>query len=302
MKIEGIITPILTPMNSDESVNYDKLEEFVEMQIEGGVHGIFCFGTNGESYILSDDEKLKILEKVVKVTNKRVPVFAGTGQPGTLHTIELSKKAKGLGVDALSIISPFFAAPSQDDIYNHYYRIAKEVDLPIIVYNIPARTGTNISPLTIKRLSEIENIVGVKDSSGNFDNMLQYIEQTRESNKKRNSDFVVLSGNDSLILWCLYAGGAGAISGVANVYPRNMVSIYENFIKKETDKAKAAQDSIRSFRDVFKYGNPNTVVKTAVNLLGFDVGPCRSPFNSISEEGLKQLKTVLEENKNLNLN
>jgi 4-hydroxy-tetrahydrodipicolinate synthase len=199
--------------------------------------------------------------------------------------------AKALGVDILSIITPSFAAASQIELYEHYKAIAAAVDLPIVLYNIPARTGNAITPETVAKLSRIENIVGAKDSSGNFDNMLQYIELTRDT------DFAILSGNDSLILWNLMAGGAGGVSGCANVYPETMVAVYNLFQEGKIDKAHEYQDSIRTFRNCFKFGNPNTIVKKAVSLLGYPVGDCRKPFNYISPEGIEALKKVLEENR-----
>ena len=293
LELRGIIPPIVTPMNEDESINEQELRNQVNRQIEAGAHGIFPFGTNGEAYILSEEEKERVLAIVIEETNKRVPVYAGTGCISTKDTIRLSKKAQELGADVLSIITPSFAAASQEELYQHFKAVAEAVDMPIVLYNIPARTGNAISPATVKRLSKIKNIVGVKDSSGNFDNMLQYIEVTRD-----REDFVVLSGNDSLILWNLMAGGSGGIAGCANVYPEVMVSIYENFKAGNIEKARQAQDSIRSFRGCFKHGNPNTIVKAAVDMLGHPVGKCRAPFNYIPQVGIEELKTVLEENKN----
>ncbi len=293
LELRGIIPPIVTPMNEDESINEQELRNQVNRQIEAGAHGIFPFGTNGEAYILSEEEKERVLAIVIEETNKRVPVYAGTGCISTKDTIRLSKKAQELGADVLSIITPSFAAASQEELYQHFKAVAEAVDMPIVLYNIPARTGNVISPATVKRLSKIKNIVGVKDSSGNFDNMLQYIEVTRD-----REDFVVLSGNDSLILWNLMAGGSGGIAGCANVYPEVMVSIYENFKAGNIEKARQAQDSIRSFRGCFKHGNPNTIVKAAVDMLGHPVGKCRAPFNYIPQVGIEELKTVLEENKN----
>lgn len=290
MTIHGIIPPIITPMHEDESVNYIELKNQIERQIAGGVHGIFCFGTNGEGYILSTEEKERVLETTIEAVSGRVPVYAGTGCVGTRETIRFSQRAKAVGADILSIITPYFAAISQEELYEHYRAIAEAVEMPIIVYNIPARTGANVAPETIARLARIDNIVGVKDSSGNFDNMLQYIERTR------GQDFRVLSGNDSLILWNLLAGGAGGIAGCANVYPETMVSIYERYTAGDFWGARAAQDSIRSFRDLFKYGNPNTVVKIAVTLLGYPVGNCRSPFNNLSPKAVEALRAVLVEN------
>lgn len=296
MEIKGIITPIITPMNEDESVNYDELKNQINRLIKGGVHGLFFYGTNGEGYILNAQEKKKILEVAVKEVNHRVPIYAGTGCISTKDTIEMSKMAEDIGVDILSIITPSFAAISQNELITHYTRIAKAVKTPIVLYNIPARTGCSIAPATVEKLSEIDNIVGAKDSSGNFDNMLQYIEHT-----SKRKDFAILSGNDSLILWCLLAGGKGGIAGCSNVYPENMVGIYENFVNGDMKKARECQDKIRALRNVFKFGNPNTIVKKAVKMLGYNVGECRSPFNQLSDEGMKALEKVLEDYKSMNM-
>ncbi|WP_404996547.1 4-hydroxy-tetrahydrodipicolinate synthase [Caldifermentibacillus hisashii] len=291
VKIEGIITPIITPMNEDETINKEELRNQVNRLIDNGVHGIFCFGTNGEGYILSHEEKLEVLKEVIDTANKRVPIYAGTGCVSTKETIQLSQEAEELGVDVLSIITPYFAAISQKELIAHYKEIAKKVNLPIVVYNIPTRTNVNVAPQTIKELAQIPNIVGVKDSSGNFDNMLQYIELTRDL------DFAVLSGNDSLIYWNLLAGGVGGIAGCSNVYPQTMCGIFESFKSGDYTKAKEYQDSIRTFRDCFKFGNPNTIVKKAVSYLGYNVGDCRKPFNYISEEASIAIQEVLRQNK-----
>jgi 4-hydroxy-tetrahydrodipicolinate synthase len=176
-------------------------------------------------------------------------------------------------------------------LYTHFKTVAENVDMPIVLYNIPARTGNAIAPVTVGKLSTIDNIIGVKDSSGNFDNILQYIEQTREQ-----KDFAVLSGNDSLILWTLLAGGQGGIAGCSNIYPFVMAQIYEQFLEGNIEKARAYQDSIRSFRDCFKFGNPNTIVKHTVGLLGYPVGKCRAPFNQVSPQATEALKKVIAEN------
>ena len=291
MEIKGIISPILTPMHEDESVNEKELRNQVNRQIEAGIHGLFPFGTNGEGYILNEIEKELVLSVVIDESKGRVPVYAGTGCISTKDTIRQSLMAKSLGADILSIISPSFAAASQNELYEHYKTVAQAVDMPIMIYNIPARTGNVIMPATIAKLSKIDNIVGAKDSSGNFDNMLQYIELTKEE------DFTILSGNDSLILWNLLAGGSGGIAGCANVYPKVMASIYDTFVAGDLNKSRELQDSIRSLRNCFKYGNPNTIIKTAVGLLGYPVGKCRAPFNQVPEEGIIALKKVLEANR-----
>lgn len=286
--VKGIIAAMVTSMHDDESLNIEEIKNQVNRQIAAGVDGVFCLGTNGEAYILSEDEKLRIIETVVKTADGRVPVYAGTGMPGTADTIRLSRKAKELGVDVLSVISPYFAAISQDEIYNHYAELASAVDLPVVMYNMPARTGNNINPDTVARLSKVPGIVGVKDSSGNFDNMKQYIELTDPET------FSVLSGNDALILWNLLAGGSGGITAVANIYPEVMVSIYQHFLAGDLEAAKKAQDSIRPIRNCFKFGNPNTVTKTAARLAGNPVGPCRRPFSSLSDAAVAKIKETVE--------
>lgn len=291
--VRGIIPPIITPMNEDESINISELRAQVNRQIEGGIHAIFCFGTNGEGYILTGKEKQLVLETVIEETGGRVPVYAGTGCISTKETVEQCRMAQAAGADVLSIITPSFAAASQEELYEHYKTVAAAVDMPIVLYNIPARTGNALTPATIARLAQIENIVGAKDSSGNFSNILGYISAGKA---KSNGNFSVLSGNDQLIIWNLLAGGTGGIAGCANVYPHVMASIYDLFMEGKIEEAKAANESIASFRACFKYGNPNTIVKTAVALLGYPVGKCRAPFNQVPGEGIEALKKVLAEN------
>jgi 4-hydroxy-tetrahydrodipicolinate synthase len=293
VELKGIITPILTPMNADESVNLTELRNQVERLIRGGVHGIFPFGTNGEGYILSENEKIEVLEATIDQVKGRVPVYAGSGLISTKDTIRMSKKAEELGADVLSIITPSFAVASQKELYDHYVEIAKHVDTPIVLYNIPARTGNKLLPETIAKLAkDVDLIVGAKDSSGDWDNLKAYITETRDLEK----DFYVLSGNDSLILPCLKEGGFGGIAGCSNVYPEVLSSIYNLFIEGKLEEAEVVQESIASFRAVFKYGNPNTVVKKAVAMLGYPVGDCRRPFNYLCEEGIEALSKVLKEN------
>jgi 4-hydroxy-tetrahydrodipicolinate synthase len=299
VELKGIITPILTPMNPDESVNLTELRNQVERLIKGGVHGIFPFGTNGEGYILSENEKVEVLEAAIDQVKGRVPVYAGSGLISTKDTIRMSKKAEELGADVLSIITPSFAVASQKELYDHYVEIAKHVDTPIVLYNIPARTGNKLLPETIAKLAkDVDLIVGAKDSSGDWDNLKAYITETRALEK----DFYVLSGNDSLILPCLKEGGTGGIAGCSNVYPEVLSSIYNLFIEGKLEEAEVVQESIASFRGVFKYGNPNTVVKKAVAMLGYPVGDCRRPFNYLCEEGIEALSKVLKENTDKGMN
>ncbi|MEW6718838.1 MAG: 4-hydroxy-tetrahydrodipicolinate synthase [Thermodesulfobacteriota bacterium] len=280
---EGIIVPIATAMNDDESINEKELRAQVDRQIAGGIHGIFALGTNGEVYALTTDEKLEVLRIVVDQTRKRVPVYAGTGCISTRETIALSRRAKELGADALSVVSPYFVAVSQDDIYRHYSRVAESVDLPIVLYNMPARTGNNIEYATLRKLAQFPNIVGIKDSSGNFDNTIRYIEDT----DRRLS---VLAGSDSLILWTLMAGGRGAIAGTANVYPEVSLEVYRLWKAGRIAEAVVEQARLRPLRDVMKLGNPNSVIKRAMNLLGHSVGPAREPVGGVNPKIDEELR------------
>jgi 4-hydroxy-tetrahydrodipicolinate synthase len=286
-KPHGIITPIVTAMTEDEQINEKELRAQVNRQISCGISGIFALGTNGECYALTVEEKLDIIKIVVDETRGRVPVYAGTGCISTRETIWMSRRAKELGVDVLSIISPYFVAVSQDDVYRHYSKIAESVDLPIVLYNMPARTGNNIEYTTVLKLSKYPNIVGIKDSSGNFDNTLRYIENT----DRRLS---VLAGSDSLILWTLLAGGSGAIAGTANVYPEIAVSIYKLWQTGRIEEANQQQAKLRPLRDVLKLGNPNSVIKRAMNLLGHPVGPAREPVGGMSQKVDDELRKAFE--------
>ena len=279
-------------MNADESVNIPELRSQVERQIAGGVHGIFPFGTNGEGYILSLKEKEEILEAVVDQVKGRIPVYAGSGCISTQDTIYMSKRAEELGADVLSIITPSFAVASQKELYDHYVEVAKHVNIPIVLYNIPPRTGNKLLPETVAKLAkDVDVIMGAKDSSGDRDNLKAYIDLTQDLGK----DFSVLAGNDGNILFCLQNGGKGGIAGRANLWPKTVASIYNYFVAGELDKAQQAQDAVAALQRVFKFGNPNTIIKKAVNLLGYPVGDCRKPFNYLCEEGVAELKQVLKE-------
>jgi 4-hydroxy-tetrahydrodipicolinate synthase len=296
--IKGIIPPIITPMNDDteQTVNHAELRNQVKRLLSGGVHGIFTFGTNGEGYILSEREKEEILETVIDEVGGRVPVYAGTGCISTADTIRMSKRAEALGADVLSIITPSFAVASQKELYDHYVAVAKHVNIPIILYNIPPRTGNKLLPETVQALCrDVDVIVGAKDSSGDIENLKAYIRLTKELDKET----AVLAGNDGAILTCLKEGGAGGIAGRANIWPATVAEIYNSFIAGNLETAEKNQNAISVLQSVFKFGNPNTVIKTAVAKLGYPVGECRRPFNYLCPEGMEALQKVLDDNKDL---
>ncbi|MBQ9008781.1 MAG: dihydrodipicolinate synthase family protein [Clostridia bacterium] len=296
--IKGIIPPILTPMNADESLNLPELRNQIERLLTGGVHGLFAFGTNGEGYILSENEKYEVLEVMIDQVKGRVPVYAGTGCISTKDTIRQSMQAEKMGADVLSIITPSFAAASQKELYDHYTEVAKHVNIPIILYNIPARTGNRLLPETVRDLiRDVDVIVGAKDSSGDLDNLKAYIRLTRDLDKK----VAILAGNDGAILTCLREGGAGGIAGRANIWPHTLASIYDRFVAGDLEGAQQAQDAIAVLQGAFKFGNPNTIIKRAVEMLGYPVGRCRAPFNYVPEEGIAAIQKILDDNAALGL-
>ena len=237
IEIKGIIPPILTPMNEDESLNLQELRNQVDRLLAGGVHGLFAFGTNGEGYILSENEKYEVLEAMIDQVKGRVPVYAGTGCISTRDTIRQSVQAEQMGADVLSIITPSFGAASQKELYDHYVAVAKHVNIPIILYNIPPRTGNRLLPETVRDLiRDVDVIVGAKDSSGDIENLKAYIRLTRELDK----DAAILAGNDGAILTCLREGGSGGIAGRANIWPRTLASIYDKFVAGDLEGAQAA--------------------------------------------------------------
>lgn len=294
-EFKGIIAAVATGFSDDESINLDRTSAHVEKMISAGADAIFCLGTNGEFYTMSYDEKLSVLEKVISTVDGRLPVYAGTGTTTTKETIRLSQAAADMGADAVSVITPYFAAAGQDELKAHFESIAQAVNVPILMYNIPARTGNKLEPETVEYLSTLDNIVGIKDSSGDFENIKAYIELTKGQN------FSVLSGNDGLILDTLMAGGNGGITAIANVYPETMVQIYRFFLENNLDGARQAQESIAPLRSCLKLGNPNTIVKTAANMYGNVVGPCRAPFNRLSDKAISEISRVLEESRKLGI-
>lgn len=296
VELKGIIPPIVTPMNDDEeqSVNLEVLRQQVERQLAGGVHGLFPCGTNGEAFILSTKEKEAVIETVIDQVKGRVPVYAGTGCISTADTIYMSKRAEAMGADVLSIITPSFALASQKELYDHYVAVAKHVNIPIVLYNIPARTGNKLLPETVRALcKDVDVIMGAKDSSGDIENLKAYIRVTQDLDKK----VAILAGNDGSILTCLKEGGAGGIAGRANLYPKTLASIYDKFVAGDIAGAEAAQASITGIQRAMKLGNPNTVIKLATAMLGNPVGEPRRPFNYLCDEGIAVLKEVLAEDK-----
>jgi 4-hydroxy-tetrahydrodipicolinate synthase len=286
LEIKGIIPAIVTPLKRDESLDEEGLRKLTSYLIEAGVHGVFCCGSQGETYALSDEERRRVIEITVDETNGRVPVYAGTGEVTTEKVIQLTRYAKDIGADAASIVTPYFIKPSSDELYRHYETIAGAVDIPVILYNNPDRTGVNLDTSTVSKLAEIDNIVGIKDSSGDLTLTADYIRVTPRH-------FAVIAGRDSLILATLVYGGKAAIAATANVAPRLVVEIYESFVKGDLKRAKEAQFSLMPLRLAYSLGSFPVVVKEAMTMLGSPSGPTRSPVGSISEANREKLRSIL---------
>ena len=287
MEIKGIITAMVTPFDENQKINETAARQLVDKLISQGVHGLFILGTNGEFHVLSDDEKVEFAKIVIDQAAHRVPVYVGAGACGTQETIKLAQRMEAVGADALSVISPYFIAPTQQELADHYRKVAEAVNIPIIMYNIPKNTGINIEPETVKSVIGVKNIAGIKDSSGNMENMQGYI------NAGKGSDFVVLVGSDSKILPALKIGAAGAIAGTSNVIAELDVSIYENYLKGNLEAAEQAQKDIDVLRGVLKLGTVPSVMKRAVTLLGINVGDARYPVSKLPAEADEQIKAAL---------
>lgn len=287
LKVEGIIPAMVTPFDDYEQVNEAALQHMINRLIGAGVHGLFCLGTNGEFYSLTFDEKIRIIELIVEEAKGRLPVYAGVGSISTEETVRLAKRAEVAGASALSIITPYFLSYTQDELIDHYEKIANATTLPIVLYNIPSRTANPLLPKTVERLARIPNIVGIKDSSGSYDTILQYIDHTP-------ADFAVLAGTDSLILSTLMAGGKGAIAATANVFPETVASIYEHWKNKDYIRAEEAQNALRPLRNAFSLGTLPSVLKGFLNELGIEAGLTRRPVSPITPDVRQQIKDIIK--------
>ncbi|MBI0114524.1 MULTISPECIES: 4-hydroxy-tetrahydrodipicolinate synthase [unclassified Gilliamella] len=269
--LNGIITAMVTPFESSGNIDIKATEILIEKLIANGVQGIFVLGTNGEFHVIENDMKIKFAKKVVEIVAKRVPVYAGAGGNSTDEVIKLGKQMIAVGVDALSVITPYFVSLKENELYNHYQMIAENLAIPIVLYNIPKNTGINLSFELVSKLSKISNIIGIKDSSGDINNIAGYIDNT-----SRN-EFSVLSGSDSLILKALKIGATGAISATSNLLTTNNVEIYKQFIAGNLDKAEQWQQSLEEFRRILKYASIPSVLKQSLSLTGIEVGLPRLP-------------------------
>lgn len=283
---KGSGVAIVTPMQTDGTINYPKLRELIDWQIENGTDSIVICGTTGESSTMSDDEHTSVIAAAVEYTAGRVPVIAGAGSNDTSYSVFLSKEAAAAGADALLHVSPYYNKTSQRGLVRHFMTIADATPLPVILYNVPSRTGMNILPTTCLALSQHPNIVAIKEASGN-------ISQIAEIAALCGEDLHIYSGNDDQILPLLAFGSMGVISVLANVLPRETHDICRLFFEGDVAGSRALQLRLLPLINaLFLDVNP-IPVKAALNLLGYDVGACRLPLCDMTEEGLSHLKDKL---------
>ena len=282
----GCATALVTPFNDDCSVNYPRLRQLVDEQIKGGVDALVICGTTGESATLDNDEHIRVLEEAVLAADKRVPIIAGTGSNDTMFAAQLSQHAEALGVDALLMVTPYYNKTSQTGLINHYFYIADRGKTPIILYDVPSRTGTAIKPETYKELSKHENIVAVKEANGDISS----IAKTRSL---CGDDLDVYSGNDDEIVPIMSLGGIGVISVLSNILPRETHNICEEFFKGNVEKACELQLKYVSLVNaLFSDVNP-IPVKEAMNMMGLGMGPLRMPLAPMNEAAKENLRKEL---------
>jgi len=280
----GSIVAMVTPFKDGE-VDYDKLGELVQYHIDNGTNAIIPCGTTGESPTLTHREHGEVIGKVIEAAAGRIPVIAGTGSNNTSEAVSMTRHAKETGADGSLIITPYYNKPTQQGIYEHYKAILEEVNIPIIVYNVPSRTGVSISAETVARLAEFDNIVAIKEATGDIDQASQILNMC---------DITVLSGDDSLTLPIMSIGGKGVVSVLANILPREVSELTSSFLKGEIKNAQRLHNSLFPVcKAMFIETNPISV-KTAMKLLGRLNGEMRLPLCDMSDEHKRQLKIALE--------
>ncbi len=283
---EGAGVAIVTPFYEDGEINFGKLEELIDFQLQNSTDAIIICGTTGEASTMSDDEHLECIKVAVDRVKGRVPVIAGTGSNDTRHGITLTKRAKALGADASLQVTPYYNKATQKGLIEHFLAIGKASDLPMIVYSVPSRTGVNITPHTAYELSKYDFVIGLKEATGN-------IAQVAQIAAKCGENLPIYSGNDDQIIPILSLGGKGVISVLSNIAPKQTHDIVKLYLGGQTKEALKIQlDLIPLIDTLFSEVNP-IPIKEALNLMGFNVGPCRMPLSRMEEDNITQLKQAL---------
>ena len=287
--IKGIIPAVVTPFTSKGELNEEGLGVILDYLIEKGVHGVFVAGSTGEFWTLTVEEKQRLFKKTVAAVRNRVPVYAGTCANNTSEAVHLSQIAEAEGVDCISVLTPFFISPTDDELYRHYSDIAQAVKLPVLLYGNPARTGVGLSTELVRRLAgSCENIVGIKDSTGDLTQSIDYM-------LRCGSGFQLVMGRDSLIYASLVHGAAGAIAASGNIAPEIAVGIYESFQAGNLQKALQLQKALTPLRLAFSLGSFPVVLKEGAQLVGLPAGLARPPVSPLTGENRDKLKRIIAE-------
>lgn len=282
---EGSCVALITPF-TDDGVDYGKLEELIEWHIKEGTDAILICGTTGEASTMPDEEHKEVIKFAVRKAAGRIHIMAGTGSNDTRHAIELSKYAESVGVDSVLTVTPYYNKTTQEGLYRHFKAIAESVKIPVVLYNVPSRTNLNINPETLKRLSEIPNIVAVKECN---------LSQVAKTRYLCGDDLVIYSGEDGNVVPLLALGGKGVISVLANIIPADVHKMVHSFLKGDLETSREIQiRTINLVNALFCEVNP-IPVKAAMNEMGMNVGKCRLPLVDISEKGLDTVRAALAE-------
>lgn len=287
---KGIIIPVITPVTADGRLNEAVYRSLLEYFVQNGVHGVFPFGTTGEFYAFDNGFYRNMLEITMDAVGGRMDVYAGANHITTRGAVEIARIAEELKVDALSVLTPMFISQTQREIEAYYRTVADSTSLPIVIYNNRPKTNVTVEPATIRELAKVQNIVAVKDSTGDMTNTEEYIRLTRD-----NTDFHVLMGRDTLIYAALCYGATGAITSCANVVPRLAVDIYENYMAGRYEAALEAQFGLSALRIATNMGSFPVVIKEGLRMMGFDVGDCVPPIAPLSDEQRDKLRGVLRD-------
>lgn len=288
MKIEGIIPAMITPFDRHEEIDEQGLRTLVNFLVESGVHGILAAGTVGQFCLLLREERKRLFEIVVDEVNGKIPVFAGTGSVSTKETILMSREAADVGVDAVTVITPYFVKLSDEEVFLHYKAIAEAVPLPITLYNNPPRTGITISPDILERLTNFDNVAGMKDSSGDLSLFQEYI-------RKSGGKIPLIIGRDTLIYPALTLGAKGAVNAVGNVAPKLLLELYDAAKRGDHERALHFQAKVNILRQVLGLGTFPAAVNEAVSLIGKPGGHPRKPLIPLNKNQRESLKGALEE-------
>ncbi len=288
MEIRGTFTALITPFKNNK-VDYDGFKENIKFQIKNGISGLLPLGTTGETPTLHEDEQRKIIQIAVEEADNKIPVMVGTGSNSTEHTIENTKRAKQEGADIALIVTPYYNKPTQEGIFLHFKKIVESVDIPVIVYNIKGRTGTNIETPTLKKIAALPNIIGVKEASGDIMQMADVINEI----KNKFPEFSVMSGDDKITLPLLVLGGDGVISVISNLIPAQMSQMVKTGLSGDFEKTRELHYTLLPFmKAAFVETNP-VPIKAAMEMCGKPAGEVRLPLCPLKPESKEYLKKVL---------